>query len=364
MTVTPRGRFLLAYVACWIPYGALQALVLTVQRPEVPRFAAALAGTMSGTVAALMGLVLRALVRRAYAHDWPRMWRVPAFAAGIVAFAAMAVGMNVAVMQRDGAERSLALYLANAIWWDAVSNATVGAVVVLAFAYLETNRRLQAQRMLVERAEALRVRAELQALRSRLDPHFLFNTLHSITALVRHDPRAAEAALEQFSALMRYVLDAGRGRGDEVALEEELAFVRRYLALERVRLGDRLQVTEAIDEEALECAIPAVTLQPLVENALRHGIAPRAAAGTVRLSARVAGEQLLLEVADDGIGGNPARALDGSGVGLGVVRDRLAARHGAKAAVQVTAAPGEGWRVRLALPAVTLRFSARRGAAR
>jgi LytS/YehU family sensor histidine kinase len=310
-----------------------------------------------GVVGALLGLVLRALVLRAYRCEWSPGRRAIAFAAGILGFAAAAVGVNVAGMQGGSAERALALYLANAVWWDFASNATVGALLVVAFAYLETDRRLQAQRALVERAEALRVRAELQALRARLDPHFLFNTLHSITALVRQDPRGAETALEQFSALMRYVLDAGSGRGDEVALEEELTFVRQYLALERVRLGDRLRVVEEIDEEALECAIPAVTLQPLVENALRHGIAPRTAAGTVRLAARVVGDQLVLEVADDGVGGNPARAMDGSGVGLGVVRERLLARHGGAVDVQVTAAAGEGWRVRLTLPAVALRFT-------
>ncbi len=357
-------RFALPYVACWIPYGALQALVLKVQRPEVPAIAAAVSGVTSATVGALVGLALRALVLRAYRREWGGAARLLAFAAGVLAFAAVAVGVNVAWMQGEGAERVLALYLANALWWDFVSNATVGTVLILTFVFLETNRRLQGQRALAERAEALRVRAELQALRARLDPHFLFNTLHSITALVRHDARAAETALEQFAALMRYVLDAGSGRGDEVALEDELAFVRQYLALERLRLGDRLRVEEEVDEEALECAVPAVTLQPLVENALRHGIAPRAAAGTLRLAARVVGEQLVLEVADDGVGGAPARALEGEGVGLAVVRDRLAARHGSGAALHVTAAPGEGWRVRLTLPAVALRVTTEHATAR
>jgi LytS/YehU family sensor histidine kinase len=199
------------------------------------------------------------------------------------------------------------------------------------------------------------VKAELQALRARLDPHFLFNTLHSIQALVRSDARSAEQALETFGALLRYVLETERDARDEVTLEDELAFIRSYLALERLRLGDRLRVVEDVQDDALECRILALTLQPLVENAVRHGIAPRARVGTLRLSARVDGDRLEVAVGDDGQGGDPRTLATAEGLGFRVVQQRLQARYGEAARVDVTAAPQEGWLVRLTLPAVVSR---------
>jgi LytS/YehU family sensor histidine kinase len=212
--------------------------------------------------------------------------------------------------------------------------------------------------------EAAATRAELHALRAQLDPHFLFNTLHSLVALARRDPAAVERGLETFGALLRYVLDANRrgagtptpARGaagdDDVALADEMTFVRDYLTLERLRLGDRLRVVEALDDEALDCAVPPFTVQPLAENAIRHGLAPRAAGGTLRLSATVDDAGVLtIEVADDGVGCDPARPSLASGIGLGLVRRRLLARFGPTALMETTAAPASGFRVRIAVPA-------------
>jgi len=203
------------------------------------------------------------------------------------------------------------------------------------------------------RAEALMIDAELRALRAQLNPHFLFNTLHSITALVRLDPASGERALEQFAAILRYVLDVNRERSEEVQLEEELGFVRTYLSLERLRLAERLKVVEEIDPEALECLLPAFSLQPLVENAIRHGIAPRAGEGTLRIFANLDNEQLVLEVADDGAGADGAKVAEASGVGLNAVRQRLEARWGASARMEIVTAPRNGFLVRIVVPAVT-----------
>jgi LytS/YehU family sensor histidine kinase len=203
------------------------------------------------------------------------------------------------------------------------------------------------------RAEALRIDAELRALRAQLNPHFLFNTLHSITALVRIDPADGERALEHFAALLRYVLDVNRERSEEVPLEEELGFVRTYLALERLRLGDRLQVKEEIDPDALECLVLGFSLQPLVENAIRHGIAPRAGEGTLRIAANLEGDQLVLEVADDGSGADGTAVAEAAGVGLNAVRQRLEARWGNDARLEIVTAPRNGFLVRMVQPAVT-----------
>jgi sensor histidine kinase YesM len=133
-------------------------------------------------------------------------------------------------------------------------------------------------------------------------------------------------------------------------LEEEIAFTRGYLALERIRLGDRLIVEEAIDENALDSLIPALTLQPLVENAVRHGIAPRSRGGTIRIDVRIEGERLLLVVEDDGMGADPAEAEDANGLGLRTVRQRLNARYDGLSCLAVRTSPGDGFRVDVSLP--------------
>ncbi len=349
-----RGRALALYFVAWTPYAVVTMLALLVQRRDIPPAAAVFSGIAAATIASLMGLVLRAMVLRAFAREWSLPLRVSAFTLGAMVFGGGLVLTSLAGMQAPGAARARELYLATAVVWDFLSNCTIGALVITFFAYAETMRRLREQRVLAERAESLRVRAELEALRAQLDPHFLFNTLHTITALVQRDAEGAQAALERFATLMRYVLDAERARGDDVPLDEELRFVRSYIALEQLRLGDRLTVIEDIDEEALECALPRLTLQPLVENAIRHGIAPRAQGATLRLAARVEGRTLHLEVADDGVGGD-ARSAEQGGVGFGVVRQRLTVRHGSAAQVTVTAAVGEGWCVEIAMPAVVMR---------
>ncbi|HXT18962.1 MAG TPA: histidine kinase [Gemmatimonadaceae bacterium] len=218
--------------------------------------------------------------------------------------------------------------------------------------------RLREQEARAARAESLRVQAELAALRGQLNPHFLFNTLHTLVALVRRDPPTAEHALEQFGDMLRYVLDVKRSRREDGPLADELKFLRSYLSLEQLRLGDRLRVVEQIDPDALDCVLPSLTLQPLVENAIKYGIAPRASGGTMTLTATLVDDALELEVADDGPGAPPTvladERKDGSGVGLRAVRQRLDARYGRSAAFVVVTAPNEGFRVRIRLPATSV----------
>jgi LytS/YehU family sensor histidine kinase len=199
------------------------------------------------------------------------------------------------------------------------------------------------------RAQAERARAELGALRARLQPHFLFNTLHSIRALVRREPEHAADAIERLGGLLRYVVDLDGRDTDLVPLREELAFARAYLELERIRLGARLVVAESIDEGALDLPIPALTLQPLIENAIRHGIAPRARGGTIRLAVRLGPGGLEIVVEDDGVGAEETPA-DGAGVGLSTVRRRIESRYDGDGSFQITTRPGAGFRVEVRLP--------------
>jgi signal transduction histidine kinase len=213
---------------------------------------------------------------------------------------------------------------------------------------VETGARLREERQRSERAEALRARAELGALRARLNPHFLFNTLHTVIGLVRRDAALAEEALQDLGDVLRYALDVQRGQ-ETVALHDELGVVERYLAIERLRLGDRLRVELDVAPEALGSRLPALSVQPLVENAVRYAVAPRAAGGRVRIEARVEDDGALrLVVSDDG----PATPAPGGGAGLGLtlVRQRLEAAFGPGARLQ--AGPTEaGFVVALRVPA-------------
>lgn len=201
------------------------------------------------------------------------------------------------------------------------------------------------------RAEALRMHAELEALRGQLNPHTLFTTLHTVSGLVQRDPVTARQALERFAELLRYVLDARRLANEDVTLAEELGFVRDYLALEQLRLGDRLSVVEQIDFEALDCVIPSLMLQPIVENAIRHAISPRASGGTITIGASLEDDQLILVIADDGPGAVEEGVRAAQGLGLRVGRQRLEAKYPRVGHFTVTTAPGAGFTVTLTLPA-------------
>ena len=198
-------------------------------------------------------------------------------------------------------------------------------------------------------AEARRRQAEIWTLRAQLNPHFLFNTLHSLLALVRHDADAAEKALEQFAGLLRYTLRVHRDKLDEVEFSEEWAFTRDYLELERLRLGDRLHLEVNIDSQLMNCLVPAFLLQPIVENAIRYAVAPRASGGTIRIQARHEAEGLEIIVSDDGPGALP-EALQSSGVGLQVVRERLASFYGKDAHFAIATEPGQGFAVTMRIP--------------
>lgn len=196
-----------------------------------------------------------------------------------------------------------------------------------------------------EKDEA-RARAELAALRMQIQPHFLFNALNTVAALVHESPSVAERMIVRLSTLLRATLDAPDA--EEVPLVEELRIARLYLEIEEARFEDRLRVRWRVDPRAYGARVPHLILQPLVENAVRHGISPRAAPGTVEIAAERVDGTLRLEVRDDGVGGAPAAAA--AGVGLQNTRERLRHLYGARQTVEVSGAPGGGFSVRITLP--------------
>jgi signal transduction histidine kinase len=204
---------------------------------------------------------------------------------------------------------------------DVVIRGTAGfAVLVLAHAVLQRIHE-RAQRAALARSLA---EARLRALSLELRPHFLFNALNGIAALVREDPRRAERMLVGLGDLLRLTQQAGVD--GQVPLRRELEQVDRYLELASMRFGPRLTVVRDVDPSTLGARVPGMLLQPLVENALAHGIGPRAGPGTLELSVRREGETLVLRVRDDGVG-LPAQPRERTGVGT--TRARLAAMFGA-----------------------------------
>jgi signal transduction histidine kinase len=247
--------------------------------------------------------------------------------------------------------------LTQTLLWRAVWGVVVYASVAAAFTAVLQSRRARAAALAAARAESALARAELAAISGKLNPHFLFNTLNSLIALTRKDPRAAEAALLRFSGMLRYVLDSKRTAADRVALADEVEFVRDYLALESLRLGERLRVDWNIDPDTLQAEIPPLTLQPLVENSVLHGVAPRLQGGSIRIrSGRDAeGGALSLSVEDDGPGCDPGQLDDAAdtprrGIGLHALKRRFALDYDGLARFRVRTAPGAGFRVELWIP--------------
>jgi two-component system LytT family sensor kinase len=219
----------------------------------------------------------------------------------------------------------------------------------LARAYYQ---RYRARELAAAELESRLLSSELAALKMQVHPHFLFNTLNAISVLVRKGEGArAVAALGGLAELLRSSLTEG-GR-QTTSLQAEVEFTRRYLELEQLRLGDRLRVAIEVPAELLGCEVPTLLLQPLVENAVRHGIAARPAGGTVWLRASGRGGRLVLEVSDDGVGLADGFVLEAQdGIGLANVRARLALLHPDDHAMAVAGRPGGGTKVSLELPLV------------
>jgi signal transduction histidine kinase len=241
--------------------------------------------------------------------------------------------------------------------WRSVWGVIVYLALMAGFGGALQARRAQAEALKAARAEAALVRAELAAITGKLNPHFLFNTLNTLLLLTRKDPGAAEDALLRFGRMMRHVLDTPRDAGDRVPLRDELAFVRDYLALESLRLGPRLQVDWQIDPATEDAEVPPLSLQPLVENAVGHGIAPRVEGGRLLVQAQRAGGELCLRVRDDGVGCTwplppavPGSSPRRGGIGLSALRRRFELDYDGQARMHVRSAPGQGFEVSIHIP--------------
>ncbi len=216
--------------------------------------------------------------------------------------------------------------------------------VVAAFHGLRIYRKYKTREVVTAQLEARFAEAQNQALRMQLQPHFLFNTLNSISALVHSNPDGADEMISRLGDFLRKTLDEPHGQ--LVTLRRELAFIQDYLAIEQIRFQERLRVEVQIPAELMEMRLPSFILQPLVENALKHGLADRPQGGTLFLRARKEAEHLVLEVQDDGEGYVAGR----EGVGLTNVRSRLGLLYKGNFQIEILGAPGHGTLVVLRLP--------------
>jgi signal transduction histidine kinase len=226
-----------------------------------------------------------------------------------------------------------------AIYW-----VILGIYHVLAYSRKYRERELRASQL-----EARLAQAQLQVLKMQLHPHFLFNTLHAISALMHQDVELADRMLARLADLLRSTLE--NADKQEVSLKEELAFIQPYLEIEQARLGPRLTVQLDIDPRAMDALVPNLILQPLVENAVRHGIAPCAEGGRIEISARPDQGLLRLQVRDNGPG-LPERQQGSlkEGVGLANTRARLQQLYGAEHRFEIANGQGQGFTATVTIP--------------
>lgn len=332
-------------------YG-LRGSIAAIDRGEDPHWAQQLGWSLAMWWACLPLLPLLAALVRRFPVGRPHPWRNAGVLLLGTAVAAWLrhVALSPAVVAVTGVPDSAASAFARIL--------TYFTVFLVMVALLHAAHYYRAERARAERESALArglAEARLAALRTQLQPHFVFNVLNAVTTLVHADPMAADRMLTRFAALLRVILDE---RTEEHTLERELAMLAQYVDLMQLRFGDRIQVEWSVSEAALAARVPFLVLQPLVENAYEHGLSGREAGGQVRIAAARDGDRLRLVVEDDGAGGDAlaasARRGEGTaasgGIGLRNTRDRLAQLHGAHASLFLEQHAGRGTRAVVTLP--------------
>jgi sensor histidine kinase YesM len=250
--------------------------------------------------------------------------------------------------QRSWTEEFQRMYFNNFDWEMMTYWAIVGLSHALRYHNEAQDRALRASQL-----ETHLVESQLQALQRQLQPHFLFNTLNTISALMHRDINAADDMIAKLSDLLRISLhNVGV---QEVTLKQELDFLSKYLEIEQTRFRDRLTVVFDVQPDTLDALVPNLVLQPLVENSIKHGIGPRPTPGRIEIRSRRLGSMLELEVKDNGVGLSAARLTDfNRGIGLGNTRSRLQHLYGSSHRFEFRQPPGGGLSVLIAIPLVEI----------
>ncbi|ABF43032.1 periplasmic sensor signal transduction histidine kinase [Candidatus Koribacter versatilis Ellin345] len=231
-------------------------------------------------------------------------------------------------------------------YWAVQLAVYAGTVMCVAIALkVLNNARIENK---LEEQERLLLQIRLEALQSQINPHFLFNTLNSVSSLVRFNPDKAREMIVKLANILRRLM---RTTDAFVPLREEVDFIDDYLDIEVVRFGtDKLRVQKELEPASLDVMVPSMMLQPLVENAIKHGVAPRIEGGSIYLRSRVADNRVVIEVEDDGVGFTDGAPSSGTGIGMANVTERLNVLYGDSAVIETDSTPGKGTLVRLTLP--------------
>lgn len=300
-------------------------------------------GVLTMAPAALLGVGVWRLTGRL---DWngrgPAFYAIHALAMTLFAMVYATSWMWPDVLSGQGALALQRLRSSPVVVWNVLLGSSLYLVVAGFSHAIRAQRQAREEQRAAAEAKLLAQQAQLAALRAQIHPHFLFNALHSVGALVSADPIRADRALEQLGDLLRYAL----ATEEEVPFSKEWGFTQDYLAFEQLRLGPRMRLELERDQAADGVLVPPLILQPLVENAVRHGIASRPEGGRIALRARIQAGQLMLTVADDGQGEGDPTSL---GLGVGTIRRRLAAIYGERASL-VSERGSAGFTVTVRLP--------------
>ncbi len=328
--------------AAWAAYAVVYALAVTAFS-GVP-FRYSLTSQLGSAV--LMGvlsvpawrLIVRGMAERPLSHV------IAAHALGGALYTTAVTGALLAWTRLGGSDAFEAVRAQAG--WIALGIAIAYVAQFAIYHAVEASRRGRLRQVRGEAVQRLAREQELRTLHAQLNPHFLFNALNTVSAQVGRDPDLARETIGRLADLMRYALDAGHR--DLVPLADEVAFVRAYLALEHARMGGRLASRVDVDPSLLDTPVPPLAIQTLVENAVRHAIAPSPGGGEVRVEVARDGDHARVEIADSGADGG--ESAPGTGVGLANTDERLRLLFGPSAGLGVDRRP-EGWRVTFRLPA-------------
>src|SRR5437764_11530830 len=332
-------------LAAWLPFFTIWLLVAMSFARD--RFSAVLIGSLvSMGSACLLGIAVWYVCQR---WHWPLGFRLNFYLLQISFAVAYGVAWTAVVYGLEFLRRGSA---AQAFWsWSALGRQMLMGIWFYAvFAgvshAVQTRNRLHEKETLAARAEMLASAARLDAVRARLNPHFLFNALHTLAALVKFRPTLAEGAIERLGDMLRYTLkEDGR---ELVEFSEEYDFTRQYLAFEQLRYEDRLKVDMQIDPESFNFDVPPFSIQALAENAVRHAISVRAEGGSIWIKCACRDDRLTISVRDDGPGSGPDAGQSHQS-GLRSLRERLRAAYGPTADLRVHSTP-EGFEASFVVP--------------
>jgi signal transduction histidine kinase len=302
----------------------------------------------------LLALPWLRLLQRRFPLGWPKLL---AHTLAAIVFAMLWQAIDFALaLWLFGPDHARAT-LEQRVLWLTIWAVVVYTALVLGFGGALNARRAHAAALTAAQAEAALVRAELAAISGKLNPHFLFNTLNSVSTLIRINPEQARAMIMRLSRIMR-----GRLRNQEhfAPLRDELAFIEDYLSIELVRFGDKLRVVKHIDPATLDMLIPSMLLQPLIENSIRHGLSSKVDGGAITIQTTHGNGRLSIAVEDDGVG-IPEAELAGifnKGIGVSNVKERLKVLYNQNYRMLIDSQPGRGTRIEIEVPETQTRLAA------